>query len=66
MGIRKRPMRAGDETNFIHKGTKIELHFRGRVVSTGEVFAESINDTPLKLSVGEGKLLPAWEECFIG
>ncbi len=46
-------------------GDTVKVHYTGKF-SNGEIFDTSQNKSPLELTIGEGKFLPAFEQAIIG
>ncbi|HAR63890.1 MAG: peptidylprolyl isomerase [Candidatus Margulisiibacteriota bacterium] len=46
-------------------GDTVKVHYVGRL-EDGSVFDTSINETPLKFTIGEGNLIPGFERAVVG
>ena len=49
----------------IQEGDVVQVHYTGKL-ETGEVFDSSEGQEPLKLKIGEGKIIPGFEKELIG
>jgi peptidylprolyl isomerase len=49
----------------IEKGNKVKIEYEG-TLDTGEVFDTSEGKTPLEIPVGEGKVIPGFENEILG
>lgn len=49
----------------IKKGDKIKVHYTGKL-DDGKVFDSSREREPLEFTVGDGKIIPGFEEAVIG
>lgn len=47
------------------KGDMVKVHYTGRFTD-GTVFDSSFNRAPLKFTIGDGKIVPGFEESVIG
>jgi peptidylprolyl isomerase len=47
------------------KGDKVFLHYVGKL-DDGSVFDSSINSNPLEFTIGDGSIIPGFEEAVIG
>lgn len=46
-------------------GDTVKVHYTGKL-EDGTVFDSSVNDEPLEFTIGEGDLIPGFEEAVIG
>jgi FKBP-type peptidyl-prolyl cis-trans isomerase 2 len=51
--------------NMAQKGDRVKVDYTGKL-QNGEVFVTSNNRPPVQFKIGEGKILPAFEEGVIG
>ncbi len=49
----------------IREGDIVQVHYTGKL-QTGEVFDTSQEKEPLELKIGEGKIIPGFEQALIG
>ncbi len=49
----------------IQEGNRVQVHYTGKLES-GEVFDSSHGQEPLNLKIGEGKIIPGFEQALIG
>jgi peptidylprolyl isomerase len=47
------------------KGDKVKVHYTGKL-EDGTVFSSSPQEEPLQFTIGEGQILPGFEEALIG
>lgn len=47
------------------KGDKVQVHYVGKL-DDGGVFDSSINSNPLEFTIGDGSIIPGFEEAVIG
>jgi len=47
------------------KGDKVFVHYVGKL-DDGSVFDSSINSNPLEFTIGDGSIIPGFEEAIIG
>lgn len=47
------------------QGDKVRIHYTGKLADK-EVFDSSVNREPLEFRLGEGKIIPGFEEAVIG
>lgn len=46
----------------VEKGTKIQVDYTGRLAKDGTVFDSSIGRGPFSFPLGEGRVIPGWDE----
>lgn len=51
--------------NMAQKGDRVKVDYTGKL-ENGEVFVTSNDSDPVKFNIGDGKILPAFEEGIIG
>ncbi len=49
----------------IREGDRVQVHYTGKLQS-GEVFDSSQGREPLDLTIGEGKIIPGFEQALLG
>lgn len=49
----------------IREGDQVQVHYTGKLQS-GEVFDSSQGREPLNLTIGEGKIIPGFEQALLG
>jgi len=49
----------------IRDGDVVQVHYTGKL-KTGEVFDSSKEKEPLQLKIGEGKIIPGFEQALLG
>ncbi|MEX0720860.1 MAG: peptidylprolyl isomerase [Balneolaceae bacterium] len=49
----------------VQKGNIVKVHYTGRL-SDGSIFDSSVTRDPLEVTLGEGKLIPGFEDALIG
>ncbi len=47
------------------KGNKVKVHYTGRL-NDGNVFDSSVNRQPLEFKLGEGQMIPGFEQAVLG
>ena len=47
------------------QGDTVRVHYRGRL-QDGSVFDETFDRQPLRFTIGEGQLIPGFEEAVVG
>ena len=50
---------------MIEKGSKVKVHYTGKL-DDNEVFDSSTGKEPLEFTVGEGQLIPGFEQGVMG
>lgn len=49
----------------IREGDQVKVHYTGKLQS-GEIFDSSQGQDPLNLTIGQGKIIPGFEQALIG
>ncbi|MEX0608250.1 MAG: peptidylprolyl isomerase [Balneolaceae bacterium] len=49
----------------VQKGNIVKVHYTGRL-SDGSIFDSSVTRDPLQVTLGEGQLIPGFEDALIG
>lgn len=48
------------------QGDKVKVHYTGKLAVDGTVFDSSHDREPLEFSIGEGEIIPGFEEAVVG
>ncbi|OCK86009.1 peptidyl-prolyl cis-trans isomerase [Lepidopterella palustris CBS 459.81] len=72
MGVERKTLRSGNETDFPRKGDTVSMEYTGwlydaNVSSTkGKQFDSSVGRGDLKTVIGEGRVIKGWDEGILG